>query len=729
VSASPPHSTHARSLERARTTTSVALAILAAVAIVVGGTCLYVRQELLNPRTFADRTASALTREPVRRVVAREIVVQAIDQNSSDLIAARPVITSVVEAVVATRQFRSVIRTAAEQAHRLLFDRGGNVAFTVADAGTVVISALRTLAPNVAAKIPPNVDAKLLDLRSQSFAVRTLRYAHDVRTLGIVLPLVALTLLVLTVAVAPRRRLAFTRAAVIVTIAGIAVVADLALLRHSTLVHLYGSEELSNADVREAASALWDSYIGGLSNWAFGLAVVGAVLAAASASVLRLSAAAAGLARLRRRLWPPRTRVERVALGGAAVVVGALLVAWPAQVVDVVVVACGILLLYFGVGEVLSAIGAASEKQHLSLARGRAGLIATATSLAVLIGGAAIALGVSGPPSSRPPSSAQLTCNGYAALCSRRVDQVVFPGTHNAMSAADSPGWLIANQAHGVARQLDDGIRAFKISTHYAIGSKPGHIRTDIAAEGSRANRVSAKLSDEARVALQRFSGSVGFGPAKGKRAVWLCHTLCELGATSMASFLGTVDRFLTQNPGQVLIFFDEDYVSEASLEAEFKRAHLFSHLAVLREGQQLPTLGELVRSQHNVVIFSQEPVTPGYPWDMYGFSWIQDTPLGAVKPSQFTCRANRGVARNPLLMMNDWADVFPPRRSPNVPLTQRNFILRRARQCESERHHIPNLILTDFYDSGDVIGAARILNGLGNERPAPIAPLERLTG
>ena len=346
----------------------------------------------------------------------------------------------------------------------------------------------------------------------------------------------------------------------------------------------------------------------------------------------------------------------------------------------------------------------------------------------MLIGGAAIALAAAGPAPSRLAPAAQLTCNGYAQLCSRRVDQVAFAGTHNSMSAADSPGWLIANQTHGIARQLDDGIRAFKISTHYAIGSRPGHVRTDIAAEGARANRVSEKLTAQAREALQRFSGSVGFGTTKGKPSVWLCHTLCELGATSMASFLATVHRFLQLNPGQVLIFFDEDYVSESSLQAEFKRAGLFSHLAALREGQQLPTLGDLVRSQHNILIFTQEPVSGRYPWDMNGFSWIQDTPLGAVKPSQFSCRRNRGLPANPLLMMNDWADVFPPRRSPNVPLTKRAFILRRARQCETERHHMPNLILTDFYDSGDVVGAVRAINRLGDEQPAPIVPLERFS-
>jgi hypothetical protein len=726
VSASPSRTNDARPPRRARSAASVALTILAVAAVVVGGACLYVRDELLDPHTFADRTVSALSREPVRRVVAREIVVQAIDKSSPDLIAARPVITSLVETAVATRQFRGLIHSVAEQAHRLLFDRGGNVAFSIADAGTVVISALRTLAPNVASKIPANLDAQLLDLRRQSFAVRTLRYADKIRTLGIVLPLVALAVFALAIAVATSRRRAITRCALALSVGAVAVFADLALLRHSTLVNLFGSEELSNADVRAAASALWDAYIGGLSKWALGVAAFGAVLAAASANVLRPYAATERIARLRQRAWPPRTRGGRIAIGGVAIVAGGLLVGWPTLAIDVAVVTGGLLLLYFGTGELLSGIGVPGEQERPSLARSRVGAAAAAASLAVLIGGAAIALAASGPSPSRPPKLAHLTCNGYAQLCSRRIDQVAFAGTHNAMSAADSPGWLIANQAHDIARQLDDGIRAFKISTHYALGSKPGHVRTDITAEGARANRVSEKLSNEARAALQRFSASVGFGPKRGKPAVWLCHTLCELGATRMSSFLHTVARFLKQNPEQVLIFFDEDYVSEASLQAEFKRAGLFSHLAVLRQGQQMPTLGELVRSQHNVLVFTQEPVSGRYPWDMYGFDFIQDTPLGAVKPSQFSCARNRGLLRNPLLMMNDWADVFPPRRSPNLPLTKRAFILHRARQCESERHHIPNLILTDFYNSGDVVGAARVLNGLGDQKPAPIVRVSR---
>jgi hypothetical protein len=40
-----------------------------------------------------------------------------------------------------------------------------------------------------------------------------------------------------------------------------------------------------------------------------------------------------------------------------------------------------------------------------------------------------------------------------------------------------------------------------------------------------------------------------------------------------------------------------------------------------------------------------------------------------------------------------------------------------------------PNLILTDFYDSGDVAGAARVLNGLGDEKPAPIVAVAGRAG
>ena len=262
----------------------------------------------------------------------------------------------------------------------------------------------------------------------------------------------------------------------------------------------------------------------------------------------------------------------------------------------------------------------------------------------------------------------------------------------------------------------------FKISTHYGTADSTGFVHTDIAAEGQNLNRVASKLDPTARAALQRLSRSISPGSTAGrKRQIWLCHTLCELGATRMLDFLNTIHRFLKLNPDQVIVLFDEDYVSESDLQGVFKNSGVFPYLATLRAGQPLPTLAQLIRSRHNVIVFAQKPPSGRYAWNADAFQWIQDTPLGATKPSQFTCNLSRGSRTNPFLMMNDWADVFPPRLSPNVPLVKRSFILARARQCIQERGEGPDLILTDYYDRGDVVGAVDELNGVANQRAASI--------
>ena len=46
------------------------------------------------------------------------------------------------------------------------------------------------------------------------------------------------------------------------------------------------------------------------------------------------------------------------------------------------------------------------------------------------------------------------TCNGFAALCDRPLNEVAFAATHNSMSSAHRRGWFFANQDGGIAEQL-----------------------------------------------------------------------------------------------------------------------------------------------------------------------------------------------------------------------------------------------------------------------------------
>ena len=132
-------------------------------------------------------------------------------------------------------------------------------------------------------------------------------------------------------------------------------------------------------------------------------------------------------------------------------------------------------------------------------------------------------------------------CNGSVALCDRQLNEVAFAGTHNSFSAADSPGWFIANQLRTITRQLDDGIRLLLIDAHWGVQDANGKVLTDFDAEERDRNRVAKALRPRCS---RRPSGSrhrLGGTTAEGEADVWLCHTVCELGATRMADSLGDI--------------------------------------------------------------------------------------------------------------------------------------------------------------------------------------------
>jgi hypothetical protein len=709
---------------RLRGRISLLLVVVATLFALAGGVCLYAREEILDSSAFADRAVVALRHPGVNSVVARELAVQVIEPSVPDVVAARPVIESAIKALVSSSAFRPVIHLAAENGHRLLFERaGGNAVFDIADAGAVVSSALRTLAPNIAKRIPAHSETILLTLRRRSFAAGTLRFADAVRVLGIVLPLVAIAMFAGAIMLASDRRRTITAAGAAVGATAITTAIALALIRRYVIHHVYGSQELTNSDVRSAIDALWGVYLGDLMTWLLGAAAVGWLLAAASAAVLSPYSARAGVERITALIRGASSTRARVLRGAVALAVGIAVVVQPGLALRVVAVVGGCLLVYFGFGELLSVTAPATPRVRAPRHRRRRRWWAGAAATAAAAAGLAIAVVLTGG-ARNVHAGTIMTCNGYAQLCDRRLDEVVFAGTHNSMSAADSPGWLIANQDRDVEEQMRAGIRLFKISTHYATQDSAGHVVTDIAAEGDRLNRVAAKLDPSAREALQRLSAALSAGSLAGrKRDIWLCHTLCELGATKMVDFLADIRKFLDRNPDQVIILFDEDYVSERDLQSAFQRAGLFRRLATLQPKTPLPTLRALIRAQRNVVVFAQKPPSGKYAWNANAFAWwIQDTPLGARKASQFSCKDARGSPSNPLLMLNNWADVFPPRPQPNIPIVKRSFILERAQQCIAERGRIPNLILTDYYNRGDVIGAVATLNGVDGVKPAPLS-------
>jgi hypothetical protein len=697
-----------------RSAASIVLTVLGCVLLFAGVLLFYARDQIVDADSFADKSEAALEKDAVRDVVTREIVVGLIDRGSTDLVAGRPVLESVVGTVVDTSAFRKLFRRAAIEANRLFFVREKeNFVFDLADASEIVRFGLKSVSPELAKQVPKDIDVSLLDLKNREFARATLDAADSVRLLGIIVPLLAIVLLAGGVALATDRRVGVLRAAVGVASTGVVLAVALLILREVTLNGVYGSDELSDEDVRGAVGGIFDAFLGPLLGWGLLMAFTGIVVAAAATS-LSPEGVQSPVQNLRDRFFtrPERTWVR--ALRGACFVLAGFLVAFdPDTALKVIALLVGAYLVFYGASELLELLQAPGGDSATAVGgRRRTFAIAAAAGLVVA---AAIAITLTlvldsaEDPDAKPLPTAG--CNGSPGLCKLHLNQVAFAGTHNSFSAADSPGWLIANQRRNIERQLADGIRLFLLDPHWGVQGEDGRVRTDFEAEQRDRNRIAKALPPNVLAAAERLTGRLGLRDNEpGQREIWLCHSTCELGATSMAETLGVFREFLERNPGEVAVLFLEPYVDPTSIEQAFKDADLDRYLETLDRSAPMPTLGQLVRRDKRLIVFTERD--GGDPaWYMDGFSFIQDTPLGVTKVDQLSCELNRGSADSPILMLNHWADVFPPKRSANEPFQTRRELLDRARRCARARGRPTGFIAVDHYDLGELIGAVKQIN------------------
>jgi hypothetical protein len=692
--------------------------LLAAAATVAAVVAVYLRAEVANRDAFADRAVAALEEPAVREVVARQVVVGVLERGSPDLLSVRPVLETAVQAVVGTSPFRSLVRGAALQGHHVLFDRGDAFVLDLADTGTVVLSAVRSLAPDVAARLPEHADATLIDLRERPFADDTLRAADRLRRWALLTPALAALLLAGALVAARDRRRALARYGLAVGI--LATVAAIALASARTVVvaGVDGTDAIPTADVRAAVGGVWDAFLGDLAGLLLIGAVVGFLLAAGILSVLDPGAVRRQAGRLARRPASPWALGAR-GIGIAAV--GIVVLIAPGLALRAVAYLLGAALVYVGATELLTALGrpleaatatATTDRRPPGDLRRRVALVAGTALLTVLAASAAAALVLDdgGPP--RAVAAPAAGCNGLVALCDRRLNEVLFPGTHNSMAAADVAGWSLANQRRSVGRQLDDGIRLFLLDPHYGRTLRGGRVQTDFVGEHRDANKVARELSPEAVTALDRLGVSISRSQnARGPRGVWLCHTVCELGATRFTDTLRTMRTYLEGHPATVLVLLLESYVPDAELRRAFADTGTERYAATLNHGEPLPTLGRLIADDHRLVVFTEKTPDGSVPWLNDGFSWIQDTPLGAQQPDQLRCTRYRGTASSPFLMLNHWIDRFPPPPSAHGAILTADFLRTRLADCARERGLPVSLIATDFYEEGAFIDVVAEIN------------------
>lgn len=700
---------------------SFALAIAGAILALIGGFLLYARQELFQPDSLADRARTALEDERTRLAIAQPIVDGIVDSGSGELVNARPFIESIVVSALGTPPVRAAFTEAVKAIDTKLADRTPNtLLLNLTDATVLAARALDALAPQLAKGAVPkeisDVKAAILD---SEITITPLSWVREVDVFGIVLPILAALLLAASVAVAPVRRIGVQRAAM--AVAAAAVLGLIAILVGRSLA----LGQIDDPLFRDAAGAVWDAILGDLVTWTLGIGLLALLLAAAArfgvGEIDPLAPIARAAALARSQPSRPIVGVLRALAIGA---VGVWMVLAPISALTAFAVLGGAWLVYVAIIELLAilapveAAAGTAQRRRFQPAR-----LAIAGSLLVGILVVVLVVGGENRTEARPPGPPE-ACNGYRELCAKRIDQVTFPATHNSMSAAAEAGWFLPNQRYGITRQLDDGIRGLLIDTHYGVrrgsGRGFGEVITDLDKENKTRKEVVAELGEQTVKRAEDLVGQLAFGGApQGEAKPYLCHVLCELGATPFDDALAGIKSWMDAHPDEFLIIFIEDVVSPEETAAAFERSGLLRYAWTPEPDTVWPTLGSLIEQDKRLLVMAENDAGNGqFPWYQEGFrDLVQETPytFDSVKQIEApsSCGPNRGNLDNPLFLINNWIETIP--RNPRLQgrINAYRTLLGRAHECTRRRGMKPNIIAVDYYNEGDLLGVANTLNGV----------------
>jgi hypothetical protein len=657
------------------------LAVVAVLLAVLALALSYVGRAVLKADPFADRAVATLKSPAVQDDLADHLTDLVVRQLGGDLVTVRPAVRAITGAVVSSGAFAGLFHRAALEVHAsFVSGHGGPILLTVADASVLIQAALERLAPQAAGQVSIDRLATLGSVRPGGAVFDVIDVIRSLYAIAWALAAASIVLALLALWLARDRRRMAQRLGIGLALGGLAL---------ATLYAIGGdvAARLAVPGRSGVVSAAWRAFGHGLFVQALLVAGAGAVLAGVAAAAERIPEdASSGHGP------SARARVGRSLLVIAA---GVLIVLEPGPAVTVAVSAAGLFLVYFGVRGVIEVAAASRGSVGHRAARFVSRLLAPAIAIAAVAGAAAIVItgGADEAPAATPG-----TCNGYAALCDRPLNQVAFPATHNSMASVTIPSWLFGQQDGTIEDQLAYGIRGFLIDTYYGFPVSQG-VRTDLSSLPKRELAVQ-EIGEEAVKAAERIRSRLG-DKNLGARQIYLCHAFCELGAVTLSSALTALHTYLVDNPGAVVIVINQDEgVAPADIQHAFDQAGL-NDLVYRGPFGPFPTLRQMIDSGQRLVVMAENDADhiPWYPL-AYGHV-LQETPFRFKHAAELTdparladsCRANRGSI----------AEV----------VNEHSALLQRAQTCERIRHRLPNLIAVDFYKRGDVLGVVRALNGV----------------
>lgn len=688
------------------------LCAVGALLLALGTLAGIANRQLVDGGRFAAHVNQVRQDDAVSRQIGIAMT-EAVLRSDPDLTAVRPLIEAAATSAVRSPAFSPVVQSAVRQVHDAFTQPGsGTVVLRLADVGAVLAGVVAKVAPASSAALPSDLNVTLARIGDQSAAQTTISAAHRVATLSWLLPLLSLVCLGgaawllgwAKTSLRPIGNAVIAAGAAVLVLAGV------------------GSAVAGAADPDVLAGALRAAVLHVLVGllWWPAAVLLGAGVVLRVLAVLETPTDQAADWRDWVAIRPTSQRTQALRAAGL-VVVGALVVARPSIAVQLLAVVLGMAVLLLGLSEVTRvALDLARRRHAPGAARDAPRYVWTKRAMfavpVLVVTGLVVSLAL---PSSRAlPAAAGGTsnaaCNGHASLCGRPYNDVAYPAAHNAMSAADEPGWYLAEQPTGLVGQLNAGIRVLLIDSWYGQRTTtPGQVTNAAKDKAEGRAQADADFGSGAVASALRLRSALAGKPV-GPIEPYLCHGVCDIGATKWEPEMAKVHDWLVAHPREVVTFFIEDYVSPADTAAVFQRAGLLPYVATHRAGAPWPTLGQMITTDKRlVVLMENHGGGASYPWLLQGWDQAQDTNFDASTPQQLSCARNRGTAKSQLLLINNWLNHFDAIISDARRVNAYDSLYPRVVRCRRERGMIPNYVAVNYFSQGDLFKVVNALNGV----------------
>ncbi|MFE1049354.1 hypothetical protein ACFW5S_26835 [Streptomyces olivaceus] len=287
-------------------------------------------------------------------------------------------------------------------------------------------------------------------------------------------------------------------------------------------------------------------------------------------------------------------------------------------------------------------------------------------------------------------------CQGGAALCDARYDEIAQLASHNAM-ATTADRFIGPLQDPDIVGQLDAGVRVLLLDTH----------------RWERPEEVAERLntSDFSAAERRRLTGILERvnPPHPG---LWLCHSVCGAGALELTPTLRQIGEWLRDNPTEIVTLVLQDGVDAVTTQNAFRQAGLSDLLYEPDRDpdRPWPKLGDMIDSGRRLVVFAEKADGPA-PWYRNLYRYGMETPFAFRSPDEMSCLPNRGGSDKRLFLLNHFVTAGGGLRLDAGVVNSRQRVLERAHNCERQRGRPVNFVAVDYATIGDALGAVDELN------------------